>query len=424
MHTGIRTSLAGIAVAVAGILGAGCSLEDPVIPPVTGPSEFSTSLNLSASPDQLPRDGQSQSVVTLVARDVQGRPISGLRLVLGISPSSATLSQSEVTTDAAGRATVAVTAPAAGTTGNTITVSATPIGTDADNAIPRFVLIGVLGVSNSSVPVPSFTVTPTSPEVNQLTTLDASATTDEGAACRDACTYAWDLGGEATRTGRIITYQFQIARIYNVALTVTDAAGSSATTRTNVTVTAVAKPTVTMSVSPTSPTAGQPAVFTATPTVATNHRVAAIEWNFGDGTTASTTNNSVQKTYSTAGTYIVVVTVRDELGQTGSTTTSVTVGSGITFPTTPFTVSPTAPRATEQVIFNAGGVTTTGGATITKWTWNFGDGTDEVEKTNATVTHTFPTSTIARTYVVRLTVTDSAGRTASTSRDIAVTATP
>jgi PKD repeat protein len=408
-----------VALAAALVTG-GCGLDQVEIPALSGPSELATSVTLAAVPDQLPRDGSSQSVVTISVRDVNGRPVAGQRLTLGVSPSTARLSVSEVVTDANGRATATVTAPPTSALGNAIIVFATPVGDNADAAVSRNVSIILLGSSNSTVPTPSFTVTPTSPEVNQLATLDASATTDEGAACGDACTYTWDLGGEATASGRIVTYRFQTARIYNVALTVVDAAGASATTRTNVTVTAAARPTISISVAPASPTAGQQATFTATTTVAANHRLTDITWTFGDGTSLSTTNNTIVKTFANAGTFIVTATATDDLGQTVSATTSVTVGSGITFPSTPFTVSPTAPESGETVIFNAGDVTSTGGATIVEWEWDFGDGTEVVEESDPTITHAFPSSGVSRTYVVRLTVTDSQGRTATARREITV----
>ncbi len=400
---------------------AGCSLDDDAIPNPSGPTQLGLSVTAIASPDRLPRDGQSRSLVTIEVRDVQGRAVSGQRLTLATTPTTAVLSSTEVTTDAAGRATVLVTAPPSTAVGNSVTVAATPVGSGVDVAIPRVVVIELTSSSNTTVPTASFTVTPTSPEQNQVTTLDASASTDEGAACLDICSYTWDLGGEATRTGRIITYRFQSPRIYNVALTVTDLAGASATTRSNVTVAAATKPTITLAVSPAAPIARQAAIFTATTTVASNHTVSAIDWNFGDGTTATTTNPNVSKTFSQAGTFIVTGTVRDDLGQTASATTSVTVGSGITFPTTPFTVSPTPVRPGESVIFNGSGITTTGGATIETWEWDFGDGTEDEEE-DPTITHTFPSSSTDKTYVVRLTVTDSQGRTATASRDILVDA--
>lgn len=396
----------------------GCSLGDQSTPSLSGPSEFGLSVTATATPNTLPRDGRSQSEVTLTVRDAQGRPVSGQRLVIGVSPTSATLSATEIVTDASGRATVTVTAPpASALAGTALTLTATPVGTSAADEQPRAFSISLTGSANTTLPTPSFTVTPTSPEVNQVTTLDASATTDEGATCLDLCTYSWDLGGEATRTGRIITYRFQSARIYNVALTVTDRSGASATTRTNVTVTAAARPTVTFTSTPTSPVAGQLVTFTTTTTVATNHTITQFSWNFGDGSSSQTTNASITHAFSPAGTYVVTVTVTDDLGQTASSTGTVSIGQAIT---ASFNFSPTNPRVRDEVTFD-GSASTAPGATIIEWVWDFGDGEDPGPEihTQARASHVY---LIQRTFVVRLTVRDSQGRTGTTTQNVAVAA--
>ncbi|HSX63051.1 MAG TPA: M14 family zinc carboxypeptidase, partial [Tahibacter sp.] len=53
--------------------------------------------------------------------------------------------------------------------------------------------------------------------------------------------------------------------------------------------------------------------------------IASRSWNFGDGTTSTVTNPS--KTYATAGTYSVTLTVTDNGGATNTKTSSVTVGA-------------------------------------------------------------------------------------------------
>jgi PKD repeat protein len=339
-----------------------------------------------------------------------------------VSPSTARLSAGEVTTNAQGEATFTVTAPPPGTLGNFVTVSATPVGTDIANAVSRVVTIGLIGVSNSTAPNPSFTVTPPNPQVRQITTFDASATTDEGGPCGSACTYRWDFDDGSTGSGQVVTHAFEVGRLHTVTLTVTDAAGLTAQARQTVTVAAVSAPTVANpTVIPLQPVVGQPATFTANATPAAGHSIRTWEWNFGDGTSAETTGGpTVSHTFSALGTFNVSVTVTDDLGQTGRAATSVTVTSGITFPSPPnpvFTVSPDPPRVGQAASFNATGVTGASGAAITEYTWDFGDGSAPVTRSEPTVTHTFNTD---QAFVVRLTVKDSSGRTDSRTRTVDV----
>jgi len=105
----------------------------------------------------------------------------------------------------------------------------------------------------------------------------------------------------------------------------------------------------------------------------------------------------------------------DDLGQTGTGSKLFTiVGSGVT---ASFTSLPTAPSTATTVQFNGVASTASGGATITEWKWYFGDGT-ETTASVATTMHVFDT---AGTYVVRLTVTDSEGRTGTVTANVTVT---
>lgn len=224
----IRQGVISTALA-ASVFVAGCGLDGPGVQPITGPSapsEFALSVTLTATPDQLPRDGSSQSTVTVLVRDAQGRPVSGQRL--SVASSVGLVSQSDVVTNADGRATFTFTAPGTGSVGNIAVVQVIPVSGNADNAVGRTVSILLTGISNSTAPTPAFTFTPAAPERLQRVTFDATTTTDEGIACNDICTYAWNFDGEATGTGRITAYTFQQARTYVVTLTVRDAAGTSA----------------------------------------------------------------------------------------------------------------------------------------------------------------------------------------------------
>jgi PKD repeat protein len=399
------------------VLAGGCALDEVDAPALMGPSGFALSVTATATPDRLPRDGSSQSVVTLNVRDAQNKPVGGQRLTLSANPASALLSGAEVVTDASGVAAFTVTAPPAGAlAGSVVTILAIPVGSVSGGSVARTIEVQLTGAANTTTPTASFTVTPVSPEVGQVTSFDASATTDEGVACLDACTYVWTFGSEAVRTGRIQTHAFQTSGIHSVSLTVTDASGSSATRQQNVTVTAAARPTVgAITVTPAIPFAGQATSFAAAFTVAANHSIVSFTWQWGDGTTTTTANASTTHTFDRNGVYVVTVTATDDLGQSASASASVTVGGGAT---ASFTFSPTNPEPGDSVSFNGSPSSAAGGATITQYTWDFGDGTFET-KTDAATSHSYA---VARTYVVRLTVTDSAGRTGTTTQNVSVAA--
>jgi PKD repeat protein len=415
MVTRLRAIVAAVAL---GVCAAGCSVESAKAdPPLVGPSEYAMSVSITAAPNELPRDGSSQSVVTISVRDARGRALEGQSLSLSLPvnvPSGATLSSSGVTTDSAGRATFAVVAPSPNSTGNQIVVTARTAGT-IDNVMLRQVSIAVTP-PNATAPAPSFTVNPASPEIGQAVTFNASATTDESVACLDTCTYAWDFGGEASATGRIVTYTFRAGGTYVVALTVTDAAGATETVRQNVTVGTLSPPSASFTVSPAAPNAGQAATFTATATAATNHRIVNYSWNWGDGATNQTTAPVIQHTFSTTGSYLVVLTVRDDLGQTSETRQVVTVGSGLT---ASFTNAPAI--AGQDTNFDASGSFTGSGASIQLYTWSWGDATADTSTTDQTIEHKF---SAAGAFNVTLTVTDSQGRTATLTRTITVAPAP
>ena len=414
------TGLFRAAALVAVTLGAAaCSIESQEAPPLIGPSGFAQSVTLSATPDQLPRDGSSQSVITVTVRNESGQAVSGQRLSLGST--AGTLSQGEVVTGSDGRATFTLTAPSAATPGSTVEVFVTPVGGNADNAVTRTVSIAMTGLANSTAPSPSFTVDPAAPTLRQNVVFNASGTTDENAPCGDACTYSWDFGGESTASGRVVTYQFQSVRTYPVRLTVTDRAGTTATLTQNVSVSQGAAPTAAFNFSPVSPGQFEPVTFNAEaarPGVA-GRTLTGYQWSFGDGTSGSgiTTNHA----YSALGTYVVTLTVTDSAGVQGTTTQTLTVTGGVT---AAFTFSPANPTTNDNILFDAessqGSSTGSGGRNpIVEYIWNFGDpnAPDTVTTSSRIVQHRY---TSPRVYTVVLTVVDSADRRATTTRTVTV----
>ena len=109
---------------------------------------------------------------------------------------------------------------------------------------------------------------------------------------------------------------------------------------------------------------------------------------------------SPDHTYSAAGDYKVTLTVTDSAGSEGVVSKQVLVHLP---PTADFTHTETGRDSS----FNASSSTATGGATITGYQWDFGDG---IQSTQAAPIHTFPADD---TYNVSLTVTDSLGSTST-----------
>lgn len=234
LRTGAVLLLAGSAVAC---------MDTQEAPPLTGPSTTAQALILSASPDRIAHNGSAQSVVSVEMHDEDGQPLSGQRVTLGASTGS--LSHVDVVTSADGRAAFIVTAPALSTPAEKITVFATPVGTNFDNATTRQLTIGLTGTLNATRPSPTFTVTPETPTAGGTVVVDASATTDEGETCGDRCTYSWNFGGlgAGVTTGMVVSRNNIAEGSFAVTLTVTDNAGSANSMTRVVTVAAAATPT-------------------------------------------------------------------------------------------------------------------------------------------------------------------------------------
>ena len=153
--------------------------------------------------------------------------------------------------------------------------------------------------------------------------------------------------------------------------------------------------------------------FTATATPASGHRIATFNWSWGDGSDNQTASPVIHHTYSTAGTYLVVLTVTDDRGLITRMQTPVVVTSGLT---ASFVMSTTSPRVNVAVTFNASASSSTNGSIITSYTWDFGDGGTSNSSSPFT-SHAFASTGIS---VVVLTVSDAQGRTATLTQMVTV----
>lgn len=327
-----------LVLACASTLGA-CTITDTPAPPLSGPSEMSRSLIITATPDVLSLDGASRSTIKVLVRDENGQPLSRQRQVVpmrveiladGVVTDFGTLSTRIIENNTNGEAEFTYTAPTfvSGTIPSLsigVTPSGESIGNDAAAQVRRMVSIrlvppGVIGIA----PTANFTFTPESPLAFSNVLFDgATSVAGIGATITN---YRWDFGDGSTGNGISTTHQYSAVGTYRVTLTVTDSNGLSTTSAPQlVTVTAGAPPTASFLFSPTAPTAGSPVFFNASASVAgTGHSIVSYRWNWGDGT-ASSTGVTRSHTFAAPGTYVVVLIVTDEVGQTATTNLQVLV---------------------------------------------------------------------------------------------------
>lgn len=131
--------------------------------------------------------------------------------------------------------------------------------------------------------------------------------------------------------------------------------------------------------------------------------IVSYSWDFGDGNTA--TGVSPTHTYLTAGTFNVSLTVTDDAGDTGTDTTTATIGLG-NQPPVANANGPYSGTVNVALSFD-GSASNDPDGIIVSYSWDFGDGNTG---TGANPTHTYTTANL---YNVTLTVTDDAGTTDS-----------
>jgi PKD repeat protein len=405
----------------AALLVSACTTKGVDIPPLSGPSELSTSITITVAPDVVTQDGVSQSLVTIVARDANGQPLRNASLradiaVSGVGVDFGRLSARSVVTDANGRATIVYTAPpppAGPAPATDVDIIVTPTESDFANSSPRRVTIHVVPGGTTVPPrgsvTPEFTFTPGAPNDNEPVLFDASASTSTTGTILQ---WLWNFDDGTTGSGERVTHVFRSAGTRNVTLTAIDSIGASNSITKTVTIGQGTLPTAVVLTSPSAPTVNQLVNFNASSSKAAPGRtIRSYDWDFGDGTTAS--GPTVQHAYAAAGTYTVLLTVTDDAGRFATATTSVSVGTGL--PTADFTFSPAAPTTAQTVQFNGGGSVAANGRQIVNYAWDFGDG---ATANGVTSSHRF---LVAGTYTVRLSVTDDLGRTSFTTRSVTVT---
>ena len=412
----MRTSSLTVAGLIALSLVAGCTQRiEP--PSLAGPSTLARALTMTANRDTLFQNGVDFVDITVTSTSPTGQPqtipLRAEIMVGGVAQDFGTLSTKSPVTPATLRYTAPNASPlAAGQVAQVVTIAVTPTDSGdfrsevARQLDLRLVPQGVILPTNPALTA-AFTVTPASLQAFSTAAFDASTTTNGTTACLSACSYAWNFGDATSGSGITTTHDYRTVAAYQVTLTVTDSRGAQATTVRTVTVTASTPPTASFVISPTPVGVNQDVFFNAEQSRATlPRRIVTYAWNFGDGRRDS--GVTVTKSFTTAGSYNIVLTVTDDAGATGQATQALSVTANAGMIAT-LVFSPTANLTTAtEINFDASGSTSTN--PIVEYKFNWGDGTSEELQPGPINKHRF---TRAGTYIVRVTIKDSLGRTAT-----------
>jgi PKD repeat protein len=223
--------------------------------------------------------------------------------------------------------------------------------------------------------------------------------------------WSWDFGdGSTPSAAQNPKHSYTKAGTYTVKLIATSTLGTSDNISKTVTVYPQANPAFTINNFGQCLT-GNSFTFTDKSTM-TGGTISSWAWDFGDLKTSAT--QSPSHTYTSAGTFKVILTTTTSNGCTDSASKLVSV---YPIPTASYSVnSSTQCQSGNSFVFTDKSTVT--GSTIATWAWDFGD-----LKTSASQspTHVYAA---AGTYTVKLTVTTANGCTANTSTTVTVNPSP
>jgi hypothetical protein len=260
---------------------------------------------VSASPQTLGPAGGSAQISARV-EDVAGAGLVGIPVTF--STNAGQLSDASVLTDDSGTARTVLT------TSRESTVTANVAGKTAEITVglnPRtgVTLTGPTTSISAGLPATFTVAVGTSANVRDLTV-------DFGDGVRQS------LGAISGST--TVQHTYNTPDTYTVSAIATEASGFTEQVSTSVTILPGQPPGVIITPSNTTPTVNQIITLTATVSGATS-TILEYQWDFGDGTSATTTGPQITKSYSTVGTKVIRVTVVQAVGPSGQGQTTVDV---------------------------------------------------------------------------------------------------
>ncbi|MDF1565123.1 MAG: PKD domain-containing protein [Deltaproteobacteria bacterium] len=183
--------------------------------------------------------------------------------------------------------------------------------TDDDGATATDTTLATVSAPGNTPPTAGITA-PGTAGIGESVVFDGSASADSDGTI---VAYAWDFGDGATGTGAQASHAFTAAGAYLVRLTVTDDGGAIGQDVHVITVGGSSnQPPVADAGGTQRVDLGSPVLLDGSDSSDPDGTIVSYAWELGDGTTES--GAAVTKTYATAGSYLVKLTVTDDQGAT------------------------------------------------------------------------------------------------------------
>jgi len=229
--------------------------------------------------------------------------------------------------------------------------------------------------------------------------------------------YRWDTGDGTMIDGRTATHVFQASGSYAVTLSVTDASGVANNAALDTMTVIVNAPPQPVGAGPARPIAvGEVTTLSSAGSVDPDGEILTYLWSFGDGAVAE--GPDVQYAWSRPGVFDVALKVTDNSGTPSAETET---GFQVVVSAAPVAAAGPDQDLTQSVVqFDGGGSADADGA-VTRWDWDFGDGSTGAGRT---VSHPYRAP---GTYEVTLIVIDDSGAPLNVDQDslrVTINATP
>ena len=273
-------------------------------------------------------------------------------------------------------------------------------------AVP--VQMGGTGGANQP-PIANFAFSPKTAHINEVVTFKATGCSDKDGTI---VSYEWDFNNDGIydATGTTVSHVFHRGGGQIVTLKVLDDDGAPGY-KTEVVPVEFVRPAADFTYTPTSPEVGDVVTFDGSNSSAPDGRIEFYEWDFNNDGKTDATGMTVTHVFTSGGSKSVTLKVTDNDGVTDYITKTVFIRINNP-PIADFGISPTNPTTADKITFKSKSHDTDG--TIVAWSWSFGDGTTSSVQTPS---HKY---TAAKTYTVKLTVTDNDGATGSVTQSVTV----